>query len=130
MRLSDSEVTWYKALHICRTMGGQLLKVTDNAMLHVISKKLRNRENSNYWIDLSDHRSTNVIDTRNVTSLTTGKAPDFVQWCDRQQPKKDSRCVYVENSNKPCMKLSSCKVYHNYVCVPDKGPKSVSIIVY
>lgn len=141
--LSKGQVIWYKAVHECHKVGGHLLTVTDKETLDEISEKFRKRvenhknkaENTNFWIDLSIHNLNDAASE--VTSLSTGKEPEFLEWCEPKQDlseeseeSREPQCVYVENSETPCMKLSSCQVYNEYVCEPAKSPKTLSIIVH
>lgn len=116
---------WYEAVHVCHTVGAQLISLNDSAMFEDISAKVK----TNYWVDLSDHSNLD-----NVTSITTGQAPNFVKWCENTKeepnPEKMPRCVYIEYSeSNPCMKRSSCRAFSlSYVCELD-NPKAITILV-
>lgn len=130
-KLGIDNADWYDAVHTCHTVGAQLISLNDSAMLMNISAKLQ----YNYWVDLSDHSNLG-----NVTSITTGQAPNFVKWCEKteeeakEEPNQDKtpHCVYIENgksNTNPCMKRSSCRsVSLSYVCELD-NPKTITILV-
>lgn len=140
--LSQEEVIWYKAVHECHKVGGHLLTITDKETLEEISEKFREQVedseykqtgNTNFWIDLSVHNLNGAASE--VISLSTGMKPEFLEWCEQEESEEleengEPQCVYVENSETPCMKLSSCQVYNEYVCEPAKSPRTLSIIAH
>lgn len=133
-KLGIDNADWYDAVHVCHTVGAQLISLNDSAMLKDMSSKIQ-KKTPKYWVDLSDHSNLG-----NVTSITTGQAPNFVKWCEKTEEEakeepnqeKTPRCVYIENGKSetnPCMKRSSCRsISLSYVCELD-NPKTITILV-
>ncbi|EDW64585.1 C-type lectin 37Db [Drosophila virilis] len=123
-------VTWFTALHDCHSIGGHLIGLAKLETLHEMGFHVRNATHTkNYWLDLTD-----LAQNGDYVSMSSGKKPNYVHWCDDAQPNQpniSSNCVNVENTNasRPCMKSVPCHFFRSYICQAHT-PSTVSIVVF
>ncbi|XP_060666556.1 C-type lectin 37Db-like [Drosophila nasuta] len=106
-RIEDQRVNWYKAAHICRQLGGNLLNIeSSDEMDDLLSIIPIDR----YWIS-----AYCLAKDREFISIATGEIMPYFRW-DYGEPNNRNGVEFCGEFDRTALNDNSCIILRKFIC--------------